>query len=201
MERMKGIKFNLNSDRNPAGEVTVQSGNRWLDVYEAPGRNTLRFAINELSRLSRDWGGYFIVSGTQLIPGVVGMFTLFLNHYGADDDQSNTEIDSLINHNPNGNRFGVSDVRFNTFLDYARTVTDPPHVNTYRFSTFVQEHIVRNVSQVDQLVDFLMDLVHAPSNDSEYDCTGILTGGELEKYCYYRYYHCYDYYYYDYYYY
>ena len=32
---MKGKKFNLNSIRNQAGEVTLESGNTWIDVYEA----------------------------------------------------------------------------------------------------------------------------------------------------------------------
>ena len=35
MRTMKGIDFNLNSTRCPAGEVTVESGNAWIDVYKA----------------------------------------------------------------------------------------------------------------------------------------------------------------------
>ena len=32
---MKGRSFNLTSTRSAAGEVTVQSGNSWLEVYKA----------------------------------------------------------------------------------------------------------------------------------------------------------------------
>ena len=35
LAKMKGKKFNLNSIRNQAGEVTLESGNTWIDVYEA----------------------------------------------------------------------------------------------------------------------------------------------------------------------
>ena len=34
LANMKGKKFNLNSIRNQAGEVTLESGNTWIDVYE-----------------------------------------------------------------------------------------------------------------------------------------------------------------------
>lgn len=33
-KRMKGIKVNLNSTRNPAGEITAETGNTWIDLYE-----------------------------------------------------------------------------------------------------------------------------------------------------------------------
>ena len=33
LSRMKGLKFNLNSTRHPEGEVTAQSGNSWLRLY------------------------------------------------------------------------------------------------------------------------------------------------------------------------
>ncbi|KAK7473314.1 hypothetical protein BaRGS_00035446, partial [Batillaria attramentaria] len=41
LERMKGKTFNLNSERSPAGEVAVESGNSWLEVDEqVTGRGT-----------------------------------------------------------------------------------------------------------------------------------------------------------------
>ena len=35
LARMKGRTFNLDSPRNQAGEVTVESGNTWFEIYEA----------------------------------------------------------------------------------------------------------------------------------------------------------------------
>ncbi|XP_076437758.1 uncharacterized protein LOC143276955 [Babylonia areolata] len=35
LQNMKGMQFNLDSPRGPAGEVTVESGNTWLEVYRA----------------------------------------------------------------------------------------------------------------------------------------------------------------------
>ena len=31
--RMKGRQVNLNSTRNPAGEITAETGNTWIDLY------------------------------------------------------------------------------------------------------------------------------------------------------------------------
>ena len=49
LAKMKGLKFDLNSIRSQAGEVTVQSGNSWLDVYKAV--TSLVFPLNLLSFL------------------------------------------------------------------------------------------------------------------------------------------------------
>ena len=51
LAKMKGLKFDLNSIRSQAGEVTVQSGNLWLDVYKAV--MSLLFPLNLLSFLVR----------------------------------------------------------------------------------------------------------------------------------------------------
>ena len=51
LTKMKGLKFDLSSIRSQAGEVTVQSGNSWLDVYKAV--MSLLFPLNLLSFLVR----------------------------------------------------------------------------------------------------------------------------------------------------
>ena len=33
VSRMKGRVFNLNSTRNPAGEITAEAGNTWIEIY------------------------------------------------------------------------------------------------------------------------------------------------------------------------
>ncbi|XP_041349032.1 FAD-linked oxidoreductase apf9-like [Gigantopelta aegis] len=39
MKNMKGRRLNLNSDRNPAGEITVETGNTWGDIYKEVEQN------------------------------------------------------------------------------------------------------------------------------------------------------------------
>ncbi|KAK7484359.1 hypothetical protein BaRGS_00024364, partial [Batillaria attramentaria] len=85
------------------------------------GSDTIRFVIQELAKLSRNWGGYVTVYGGQLVPGVVGSINIFLNHFGSDDDPSSDEVDALLKHNVTGNQFAASDVRYDTFLEYENT--------------------------------------------------------------------------------
>ena len=72
--------------------------------------------VRQLSRLSRQWGGYFMVSGAPLTPEAKGSVTLFLNHFGSDDDASNHDVDALLAHNPYQNQYLKKDLTFPTFL-------------------------------------------------------------------------------------
>ncbi|KAK7484360.1 hypothetical protein BaRGS_00024365 [Batillaria attramentaria] len=239
LREMKGRKINLNSDRNAAGEITVETGNRWLEVYNAVdqivtqdevgnpvrrvmvggsahtvamggytmggghspisrslglcvdnlleatiildydiGSEVIRFVIQQLAKLSPNWGGYFLFSGGQLIPGVKGSLTIALNHFGSDDDQSN--VAALLNHNGTGNQFSMTDVRFDTFLGYENEALDPPVTNSYLFGTFIQPDIANNATQLDELVKLFRTMVTSdPAPDSVYGCTGILIGGKM----------------------
>ena len=62
--------------------------------------------LRQLTRLSRDWGGYMIVSGSQLTKDVTGSLTLFLNHWGSDDSPSNSDIDAILSYNVTKNQYG-----------------------------------------------------------------------------------------------
>ena len=60
---------------------------------------------------------------------------------------------------------------------YEDTAKDPAYTNTYVFDNFVQQDIVQNDTKVDELVEFFMSVLHAPSNDSYVGCTGTMIGG------------------------
>ena len=72
--------------------------------------------MQQLSQLSRQWGGYLLVSGAQLSPESRGSVTVFLNHFGSDDDASNHDVDALLAHNPHQNRYMKKDLTYPTFL-------------------------------------------------------------------------------------
>ena len=71
--------------------------------------------MQQLSQLSRQWGGYLLVSGAQLSQDARGSVSVFLNHFGSDDDASNHDVDALLAHNTQY-QFSKTDVTYDTFI-------------------------------------------------------------------------------------
>lgn len=139
------------------------------------GRRTLKFALQETNKLCEDWGGYFMVGGEQLAPGVNGRLNTFFTHAGSDDDCSRA-IDSLLNYNISLNQYERRETIFNTFLEYEVGAIDPAHINGYIVNSFVQPTVISDDYKVDQLIDQIMKL-----DQVEAGCTGTLIGGVSSK--------------------
>ncbi|KAK7091228.1 hypothetical protein V1264_008942 [Littorina saxatilis] len=155
----------------------------WALTYKgtAIGSDDVRFILKQLTTLSSQWGGYFLVSGAQLTADAKGAVTLSLIHFGSDQDASNHEVDALLGHNPRVNQFGLTDTNYTTFLEYEATPKDGPSGNAYIYNTFVQSDIGQNTTKLDQLVDFLLDSVNPPTDESALYCTGVLIGGKTNE--------------------
>lgn len=82
------------------------------------GTDTIRYVLQQVSRLSNDWGGYVNLYGGRLDNSSMGMFSIYFNHFGSDDSASNHEITPLLNYNPHSNRILRFDNRYQTFLEY-----------------------------------------------------------------------------------
>ena len=55
------------------------------------------------------------MSGAQLSQDAKGSVTVFLNHFGSDDDASNQDVDALLAHNTQY-QFSKTDVTYDTFI-------------------------------------------------------------------------------------
>ena len=141
------------------------------------GRDTLKYVLNEVNKLSPQWGGYVMISGTN-VPNtdVAGILSLFLNHHGSDNDTSNADVDNMLNYNKTGNMYEKSEIKYPTFLGYENTAHDPAYTTTYIVNTFVQPDTITDDQKLEQLIDVFLNFT-----ENEAGCTGALIGGAASR--------------------
>ncbi|KAK7091976.1 uncharacterized protein [Littorina saxatilis] len=153
----------------------------WALYYkgEGIGSETMKFVLQQLAQLSGDWGGYLLVSGSELNKDATGSLTLFLNHFGSNDSASNSDVDGLLNHNTFQHQYTKQDKIYNTFLEYEVNAHDQETVYIYLFDSFVQQNIANDENTLNGLSSWLMSLKDSPNDMVGTTCTGSLIGGKM----------------------
>jgi len=145
-------------------------------IDDSFGRETMKLVLIELNKLSPSWGGYMLFDSSAIENSEYsGTLTLFMNHYGTDNDRSNNDITTLWNFNKTGNQYTKTSTNYPTFLGYEYNAKDPAYTNTYIVNTFVQPSTISSPTELNGLVDSFMNMV----SKHEGGCTGIMIGGAV----------------------
>ncbi|CAL1547280.1 unnamed protein product [Lymnaea stagnalis] len=139
---------------------------------QAINKKAVKDALIVVNDLSPNWGGYVHIGNDPLENSpFTGIFSVFLNHFGANTSSSSSEIDRLLNH---PSVIYKEDHFYPTFLDYEVHANDKEFYIQYIFNSLIQKSTITNSTTLTSYVDTLHDIIQ-----DGIGCMATLIGGNM----------------------
>lgn len=188
------ISFTFQMTSAPGQYASLTGTYKVVDDGAVVGRATLRNILSNMASLPFQWGGYVSIDGTPStsFPNDRGEIRFHLFSYGQYIFSTNNQNNNFnFNQNVENlrnivNRQGTTPTT-NTLSSLSQYRSDVAEAeqhftgkqNSYVMNVLVPADTINNSTKLDSLVDLMMEVVNAPTADSNWRCVAKLAGGKV----------------------